>query len=77
MEIDKHTKGLTDRQKNDLKAVKTKEELDALISSAGLELSDDELDGAAGGVSYCNENCNDFTPGGPGFYCQNRIGTLF
>ena len=52
MEIDKQTKGLTDRQKNDLKTVKTKEEPDALASSAGMELTDDELDNAAGGVYY-------------------------
>ena len=40
---------LTDQMKKDLRGAKTKEELDALVSSAGLELSDDQLDEVAGG----------------------------
>ena len=52
---------LNDQLKKDLREAKTKEELDALVSSAGMELSDDELDAATGGdgecICYCNKAC--------------------
>ena len=54
MELKKEIKGLTEQQKKDLKEAKTKEELNALVSPAGFELSDDELDAAAGG--WCDEH---------------------
>ena len=77
MKNNKPNNDLNDQMKKDLREAKTKEDLDALVSSAGMELGDDDLDAAAGGVSVCGENCNDFIPGGPGFYCQERIGTIF
>ena len=49
MELKKEIKGLTEQQKKELKEAKTKEELNALVSPAGFELTDDELDAAAGG----------------------------
>ena len=52
MKTNKSNKELTDQLKEDLKEVQTKEELDALVSSAGMELNDDELDAAAGGASF-------------------------
>ena len=60
---------MTDQLKNELKDAKTKEELDALVSSAGLELNDDQLDEATGGEGWFpgsqpNPNCCD----GPGGY---------
>lgn len=44
---------LTDLMKKKLREAKTKEELDELASSAGFELTDDELDKAAGGMLEC------------------------
>ena len=41
---------LNDQMKKELREVKTKEELDVTVSSAGMELTDDELDNVAGGV---------------------------
>ena len=61
MNTNKPDKELTDRLKKDLKDVKTKEELDALASSAGIELSDNELDAAAG-VSCPGYNGNQICP---------------
>jgi hypothetical protein len=49
MELKKEIKDLTEQQKKELKEAKTKEELNALVSPAGFELSDDELDAAAAG----------------------------
>ena len=53
---------LNDQMKKDLREVKTKEELDAVVSSAGFELDDDELDAVAGGgccsVVENNDNCS-------------------
>ena len=54
MELKKEIKGLTEQQKKELKEAKTKEELNALVSPAGFELSDDELDAPAGG--WCDEH---------------------
>ena len=54
MELKKEIKGLTEQQKKELKEAKTKEELNALVSPAGFELTDDELDAAAGG--WCDEH---------------------
>ena len=45
----KKNNDLTDQMKMNLKEAKTKKDLDALASSAGLELEDDELDAASGG----------------------------
>ena len=68
MELKKEIKGLTEQQKKELKEAKTKEELNALVSPAGFELTDDELDAAAGGGDqflfcprqscYKHENCS-------------------
>ena len=73
MELKKEIKGLTEQQKKELKEAKTKEELNALVSTAGFELSDDELDAAAGGTDYdscqdfrcthCTDHCAYFAPG--------------
>ena len=52
MKTNKSNKELTDQLKEDLKEVQKKEELDALVSSAGMELNDDELDAAAGGAGF-------------------------
>ena len=52
MKTNKPNKELTNQLKNDLKEAKTKEELDVLASSAGMELTDDQLDGAAGGIYF-------------------------
>ena len=53
---------LNDQMKKDLREAKTKEELDAVVSSAGFELDDDELDAVAGGdccsVVENNDNCS-------------------
>ena len=38
--------------KKELREAKTKEELDALVSSAGMELSDDLLEEVAGGSGW-------------------------
>ena len=54
MELKKEIKDLTEQQKKELKEAKTKEELNALVSPAGFELTDDELDAAAGGF-WCGE----------------------
>ena len=40
---------LSDQLKKDLRVAKTKEEPDAPVFSAGMELTDDELDAVAGG----------------------------
>ena len=45
---------LTDQMKKDLRETNTKEELEALSSSAVMELTDDELDKVAAGVSPIN-----------------------
>ena len=52
MKDNKPNKELTDQLKKGLKLAQTKEELDALVSSAGLELNDDQLDEAAGGSGW-------------------------
>lgn len=49
MKTNKPNNVLPDQLKKNLKDVKTKEELDALVSSAGIELDDNELDAASGG----------------------------
>ena len=69
MKDNKLNNDLNDQLKKDLRGAKTKEELDALVSSAGLELSDDQLEEAAGGQYWIpgtgpNPNCCD----GPGPY---------
>ena len=53
MKDNKQNNDLNDQLKKDLREAKTKEELDALVSSAGFELTDDELDKAAGGMLEC------------------------
>lgn len=53
MKNNKPNNDLPDQLKKDLKDVKTKEELDNLASSAGMELNDDQLDAAAGGGGSC------------------------
>lgn len=53
MKNNKPNNDLPDQLKKDLKDVKTKEELDNLASSAGMELNDDQLDAAAGGGGPC------------------------
>ena len=69
MKNNKLNNDLNDQLKKDLRGAKTKEELDALVSSAGLELSDDQLEEATGGQYWIpgtapNPNCCD----GPGPY---------
>ena len=51
MKTNEPTKDLTDQMKKELREAKTKEELDVLLSSAGLELNDDELDSVNGGTA--------------------------
>jgi hypothetical protein len=69
MKTNKSNKELTDQLKEDLKEVQTKEELDALVSSAGMELNDDELDAAAGGqISFPGDIPNPACCDGPGPY---------
>ena len=70
MKYNKPGNDLTDQMKNDLKDVKTKEELDALVSSAGFELDDDELDAVAGGEC---EHCSCLSTDG-GFQDSNSGG---
>ena len=57
MELKKEIKDLTEQQKKELKEAKTKEELNALVSPAGFELTDDELDAAAGGGWFEDNFC--------------------
>ena len=61
MELKKEIKGLTEQQKKELKEAKTKEELNALVSPAEFELTDEELD-AAGGFDY--DSCLPWNPCG-------------
>ena len=53
MDINQLFNGLTDQQKKELKEAKTKEELDSLVSSAGMELSEDQLSSVSGGCFFC------------------------
>ena len=56
MKNNKPDNDLNDQLKTDLRGAKTKEELDALVSSEGLELNDDQLDAAAGGgQGWCED----------------------
>ena len=71
MELKKEIKGLTEQQKKELKEAKTKEELNALVSTAGFELSDDELDAAAGGW-FCDEHEWGCPMDRCGVYCVDR-----
>ncbi len=57
MELKKEIKDLTEQQKKELKEAKTKEELNAVVSPAGFELTDDELDAAAGGRMGGCDDC--------------------
>ena len=41
------------------KACKTSDELTELIETEGIELSDEQLDGMAGGAAWDNERCSD------------------
>lgn len=50
MKNSKPDNDLSDQLKQDLKDTKTKEELDALVSSSGFELDDDNLNDVAGGL---------------------------
>ena len=69
MENNKPDKELTDQMKKNLREAKTKEELDALVSSAGLELSDDQLDEATGGDGlFCGLRDNPDCCDGPAAY---------
>ena len=69
MKNNKLNNDLNDQLKKDLRGAKTKEELDALVSSAGLELNDDELDAAAGGqISFPGDIPNPACCYGPGPY---------
>jgi len=43
---------LTGELKDKVESVETKEEMKAIIAEAGIELTDDELDGVAGGVTW-------------------------
>ncbi len=44
---------LTEEQKNRLKAAKSQEELLELMQEMGIELTDDQLEGLAGGRERC------------------------
>ena len=69
MKDNKPNKELTDQLKKGLKLAQMKEELDALVSSAGMELNDDELDAAAGGqISFPGDIPNPACDEGPGPY---------
>lgn len=62
MKNNKLNNDLTDQMKKELREAKTKEELDGLVSSAGMELSDDQLGEVAGGNGWIpglesNPNC--------------------
>ena len=50
MKNNKPDNDLNDQLKTDLRGAKTKEELDALVSSEGLELNDDQLAEISGGI---------------------------
>ena len=54
---------LTDQMKKELREAKTKEELDALVSSAGIELDDEQLDAATGGFDW--RDCPPVQPAPP------------
>ena len=69
MENNKPDKELTDQMKKNLREAKTKEELDALVTSAGLELDDDQLDEATGGDGlFCGLRDNPDCCDGPAAY---------
>ena len=71
MKNNKQNNDLNDQLKKDLRGAKTKEELDALVSSAGLELSDDQLDEVAGGNYWIpGVGSNPDCCYGPGGYCS-------
>ena len=69
MKNNKQNNDLNDQLKKDLRGAKTKEELDALVSSAGLELDDDQLDEATGGDGlFCGLRDNPDCCDGPAAY---------
>jgi len=47
---------LTDELKKKIEAAETREEKKAIIAEAGMELTDDELDGVAGGKVRLNNH---------------------
>ena len=56
MEKNDMNNNLSDQMKKDLRESESKEELDALVSSAGMEITDEALDGVTGGY-FCGV-CN-------------------
>jgi hypothetical protein len=56
MEKNDMNNNLSDQMKKDLRESESKEELDALVSSAGMEITDEALDGVTGG--YFGGGCN-------------------
>ena len=54
---------LTPEQQEKARACKTPEELLALAQEEGIQLSDNDLEAVAGGVSWdCISDCNDHQP---------------
>ena len=49
MKLDELTKGLTDKQKKNLKEAKSPEELSGMLTESEKRLTEDELDEVAGG----------------------------
>ena len=54
-------KNLSDQMKKELREAKSKEELDVLVSSAGMEITDEALDEVTGGIFNFKEyDCQAF-----------------
>ncbi|MBR1828198.1 MAG: hypothetical protein IJ781_01625 [Atopobiaceae bacterium] len=56
MDVKEWFEGLTEDLQTRVKACKSLDELKAVMADAGTELSDDVLDGLAGGGWYCKDN---------------------
>ena len=57
MEKNDMDKNLSDQMKKELREAKSKEELDALVSTVGMELTDDTLEAVSGGVVKAPVDC--------------------
>ena len=57
MEKNDMNKNLSDQMKKELCEAKSKEELDALVSTVGMELTDDTLEAVSGGVVKAPVEC--------------------
>ena len=57
MEKNDMNKNLSDQMKKELREAKSKKELDALVSTVGMELTDDTLEAVSGGVVKAPVEC--------------------